>query len=112
VKLGDALKEKVKEINGDKARLQAVKDWIDGAYGAPKIVSFMTDGESYHLVLTEKGAELREGDYPNFNLSYRGNVDVILKVLNKQASAKSVWQNKEIHVWGGLSEATSFEDLI
>ena len=107
------LKQKVKQINEDKVRLEAIKNWIKGAYGGPKIVSFKTPEKACHLIFTEeKGVELREGDYPSFNLSYRGSEENILKVLSGEKSAYNVWQKKELHVWGGLSEAFVFEKLL
>ena len=113
MQLENILKQKVKKINGDKERLKAIKNWIEGAYGGPKIVSFKAPDKAYHLVFTkEKGVGLREGDYPSFNLSYQGSEENILKVLNGEASASNVWQKKELHVWGGLSEAFAFEKLL
>ncbi len=113
VQLENVLKQKVKQINEDKVRLGAIRDWIEGAYGGPKIVSFKIPDKAYHLIFTEeKGVELREGDYPSFNLSYRGSEENILKVLSGEKSAYNVWQKKELHVWGGLSEALAFEKLL
>ncbi len=113
MQLENVLKQKVKEINEGKVRLEAIKNWIKGAYGGPKIVSFKTPDKAYHLVFTEeKGVELREGDYPSFNLSYRGSEENILKILSGEKSASNMWQEKQLHVWGGLSEAFAFEKLL
>jgi len=116
MQLEDILKQKVKQINEDKAHRQEIKDWTQLAYGGPevvKVVSFATPDKAYHLVFSaEKGVELREGEYPTFNLSYRGSEENILKVLSGEKSASNVWQNKELHVWGGLSEAFVFEKLL
>ncbi len=113
MQLENILKQKVKKINGDKGRLEAIKNWIEGAYGGPKVVIFKAPDKAYHLVFTkEKGVEFRDGDYPSFNLSYQGSEENILKILNGEASANNVWQKKELHVWGGLSEAFAFEKLL
>lgn len=113
MQLENILKQKVKQINEDKVRLGAIKNWIEGAYGEPKIVSFKTPDKAYHLVFTKKeGVELRDGDYPSINLSYRGSEENILKVLSGERSASNMWQRKELHVWGGLSEALAFEKLL
>ncbi len=113
MQLGNVLKQKVNQINKDEACLEAIKNWIKGAYGGPKIVRFKTPDKAYHLVFTEeRGVELREGDYPSFNLSYQGSEENILKILNGETSAKTVWQAKELHIWGGLSEAVEFEKFL
>ena len=116
MQLEDILKQKVKQINEDKARRQEIKDWTQLAYGGPKVIkviSFTMPDKAYHLVFSaEKGVELREGECPSFNVSYRGSEENILKVLNGEKSASNVWQKKELQVWGGLSEAFVFEKLL
>ncbi len=113
VQLEDVLKQKIKQINGDKARLEAIRDWIDGSYGQPKIIRFKTPDKAYHLVFVkDKKVELREGDYPSFSVSYQGSEENVLRILDGTASAKDIWQKKGLHVWGALNDALAFEKFL
>ena len=107
------LKQKVKQINEDKVRLEAIKSWIDQCFGTPKIVSFKTPDKAYHLLFTkENGVELREGEYPSVEVHYQGDEETMLKILNGEATAATVWRSGEFHVWGYLDHAFAFEKLL
>lgn len=107
------LKQKVQQINSDERLLAGVKNWIDDCFGIPKIVTLVTPDNAYHLILTkENGAELREGDYGAFTLSYHGTEENILKLLNGELHATSAWKEEKLRIWGGLNEAFHFEKLL
>lgn len=109
-KLEDNLKEKVTQINEDRARKEKVSEWVDGLSG--KIIGFKSPEESYHIVFTREGALLRKGDYPSCEVSYRGSVEDILKILRGEERAASIWKAGEFKVWGSLSEAVRFEAIL
>jgi len=104
------LREKVKQINEDKARLKLVRDWINGYWG--KIIGFKTGDKGYHLVFTKDGVALRDGEYPSCEALYLGDEKAIMEILRKESSAYRSARGGKLKVWGSLNEARQFESLL
>lgn len=109
VGLESLLKEKVKQVNCDKARLDKIKEWINGYYG--KVIGFVAPGKAYHLVFTVEGVSFREGDYPSCEVSYQGSEEVLQRLLNRETSTGLV-KSGQLKVWGNLNDATKFETIL
>ena len=108
--LESLLKEKVKQVNSDKGRLDKVKEWIDGYYG--KVIGFIAPHKAYHLVFTKDGVSLREGDYPSCEVSYRGSEEALLRLLNRVTNTGEAVKSGQLKAWGNLNEATQFEAIL
>ena len=107
--LKEMLEEKVANINKDEVRKGRLKEWINGYVG--KVIGFKTPTDSYHIVLTEEGASLKQGDYPSCEYSYRGDDETLLSILRGEDTASSAVRAGKIKVWGSLNEAQRFEEI-
>ena len=112
-KLRELLQERVRGISEDASKMDMVRNWIDGGYYG-KVINFrsLDSKESYHVVLTREGVELREGDYPSVEFSYQGDEETLLSVLNKEADASSSVKAGRLEVRGSLNEAIAFQRLL
>ncbi len=108
-KLKNLLMAKAKQINENKMLVKEVRDWISGYAG--KIIAIRTPEEAYHLVFTDGGVAVKEGDYPSCQAYYRGPEEEIIKVLESQNSAYTGYPAGKFHFWGSLSEGQKFERL-
>ncbi len=73
---------KAKQINENKMLVKEVRDWISGYAG--KIIAIRTPEEAYHLVFTDGGVAVKEGDYPSCQAYYRGPEEEIIKMLSNE----------------------------
>jgi putative sterol carrier protein len=108
--LESRLRQKVKLISEDKKQLDKVERWVDGYFG--KIVSFHTSNESWYLTFSMGGVTLGKGDYPSCEVSYRGNKETLLSVLEGKVRASQAFKLSELKVWGSMNEAVQFEALL
>ncbi len=108
--LKEKLNEKIGEIKRDRSSMDKVRRWINGYFG--KIINFKSEKESFHIVFKEEEIEVRDGYYPSVEVSYYGDEETLLKVLEKKLSASLGAKTGELSVFGNLNEAQMFESLL
>jgi len=108
-KLQSLLIAKARQINQDEVLMNEIRSWLEGYEG--KIIGIKTPEEVYHLVFTDSGVTVREGEYPSCEGYYRGHEEEIVKVLEGKDSAYIGYPAGRFHFWGSLSETQKFERI-
>ena len=108
--LENMLRQKTGQINEDSVRRNKMLSWLGDYHG--KIIAFSVPGESYHLVFTQEGVTLRQGDYASCETAYQGKESAVLDVLKGKISLYAGVKAGQLEVRGNLNDAESFESLL
>lgn len=90
--------------------VKIMKEWV-GPYDG-KILQVETDGKFYYVVITKKGATVKEGEYPSPDIIFRAPSDLLMQIFTGRADPIEAIKKWEMIVVGNGHEMVSMNQMI
>lgn len=100
----------IQQGNKKEDALKIMAEWA-GAYDG-KVLQVETDGKFYHVIITGKGATVKEGEYPSPDIIFRAPSDLLMQIFTGRADPIEAIKKWEMVVVGSGHEMVPMNKLI
>ncbi len=100
----------VQQGNKKEDAVKIMEEWVGPYYG--KVLQVETDGEFYHVIITKKGAKVKEGEYPSPDIIFRAPSDLLMQIFTGRADPIGAIKKWEMVVIGAGHEMVPMNKMI
>ena len=100
----------IQQGNKKEDAVKIMEEWV-GAYDG-KILQVDTDGKFFHVIITKKGAKVKEGEYPSPDIVFRAPSDLLMQIFTGRADPIEAIKKWEMIVLGNGHEMVPMNQMI
>jgi putative sterol carrier protein len=100
----------IQQGNKKEDAVKIMAEWVGSYHG--KVLQVETDGKFYHVIITKKGAKVREGEYPSPDIIFRAQSDLLMQIFTGRADPIEAIKKWEMVVVGNGHEMVPMNKMI
>ena len=100
----------IQQGNKKEDAVKIMEEWV-GSYDG-KILQVETDGKFYHVVITKKGATVKDGEYPSPDIIFRAPSDLLMQIFTGRHDPIEAIKKWEMIVLGNGHEMVPMNQMI
>lgn len=101
----------IQQGNRKEDALKIMREWV-GPYDG-KVLQVETDGKFYYVIITKKGAKVKEGEYPSPDIIFRASSDLLMQIFTGRITdAMEPIKKWEMIVVGNAHEMVPMRNLL
>lgn len=100
----------IQQANKKEDALKIMEEWVGPYFG--KVLQVETDDQFYYVVITKKGAKVKEGEYPSPDIIFRAPSDLLMQIFTGRADPINAIRKWEMIVIGAGHEMIPMNQMI
>ncbi|MBD3159288.1 MAG: hypothetical protein GF309_10910 [Candidatus Lokiarchaeota archaeon] len=99
------------QVNEKDSLKERVKEWV-GPYDGKILQVYTPEAGPQYIVVTKKGMELREGEYPSPDVIYKADAEILLGIFTGDIDFRQAMKDRRLEVIGNAHESDPLANLI